>query len=134
MIDALASVFDAYIYQPALEDVSLTNSDIELQLHGLYDAVMSLLLKHQHWCRSAKALINNCLRPTLETIVSTPAAMQSLYDHEAMRKVADEVLEDSANPGYLPVSVEALKVLRQKRNTQLLQIRAKSKFARVHTV
>lgn len=134
MIEALANLYDAYVYQPTLENVSNTSDGIELQLHGLYDAIMTLLMKHQQWCRSTKALIRNCLRPTLETIVSTPAAMQSLNDHEAARKVADEVLEDSANPGYLPVSAEALKALREKRSTQLLQIRAKRRFARVHTV
>ena len=134
MIEALATLYDAYVYQPTLEDVSNTNVDIEPQLHSLYDAIMTLLMKHQQWHRSTKELIRNCLRPSLETFVSTPAAMQSLNDHEAARKVANEVLEDSANPGYLPVSAEALKVLREKRSIQLLQIRAKRRFARVHTV
>ena len=136
MIESLACLWDAYVYQPALVDqrVPSMDNEVELQLHGLYDAIMSLLMKQQEWCRSTKALIKNHLRPALERILSTPAAVHSMNDDEATRKAANEVLADPGNPGYLPISAEVLKVLREKRSTQLLQIRAKRKFTRVHTV
>jgi hypothetical protein len=136
VIESLACLWDAYIYQPALVDQGVPSMDneVELQLHGLYDAIMSLLMKHQEWCRSTRALIKNHLRPALEKIMSTPAAMQSMNDDEVTRQAANEILTDPGNPGYLPVSAEGLKVLREKRSTQLLQIKAKRKFARVYTV
>lgn len=74
------------------------------------------------------------MRPALESILSTPAAMQNMLDNEVAKEVISGVLNNPANPGYLPVSGEVWKVLKEKRNTQLLEIRAKRNFARVHTV
>lgn len=133
MVELLAYLYDAYVYQPALVD-STADNEVETQLHALYDAIMSLLFKHQQWCRSTELMIKDHLRPVLQRILSTPAALHSINDDESARKAANEVLDDPANPGYLLVSAEGLKVLREKRSTHLLQIRAKRKFARVHTV
>jgi hypothetical protein len=46
VIESLACLWDAYIYQPALVDQGVPSMDneVELQLHGLYDAIMSLLI------------------------------------------------------------------------------------------
>jgi hypothetical protein len=136
VIEALANVYDAHVYQPALFGARMldTENELEQQLHGVYDALMSLLAKHQEWCRSARALNKNYMKPALESILSAPAAMQSIIDHTTAMKVVDAILDDSANPGYLQVTAEILRVLREKRSTQLLPVRAKRNFARVHTV
>lgn len=136
VIEAMANVYDAYVYQPLLSssDMAKPDSGIEPHLHSLYDAIMSLLMKHQEWCRSTKQLIKNHMRPALESISSNEVTMQKKIDDEAARKGAAEILENTINPGCLPVSAEVLRVLREKRSTQLLQIRAKRKFTRVYTV
>jgi hypothetical protein len=133
VMESLAYVWDAYVYQPTLVN-PCADSEVELQLHALYDAIMSLLMKHQEWCRATELMAKNHLRPTLQRILSTAAAVQSMDDCEAARKAVNDVLDDPENPGYLPVSAEVLQVLREKRSTQLLQIRAKRKYARVYTV
>lgn len=133
MVESLAYLWDAYVYQPALVNPT-TDNETELQLHAVYDAIMSLLMKHQELRRATELMMKNHLRPALRTILSTPAALQSMDDCEAARKAVNDVLNDPKNPGYLPVSAEVLEVLRQKRSTQLLQIRAKRKYARVYTV
>lgn len=81
-----------------------------------------------------KELNENHMKPALSGILSTPTVMQGLIKNDEAMAAAVAVLEDPANPGYQPVSAEALKILREKRSTQLLQIRAKRQFARVHTV
>ena len=136
MLEAFATVYDAYVYQPALVSQNMNNIDEELQLqfHGLYDAIMSLLAKHQEWCRSMRALKKIHLKPALESILESPTALQSMIEDQEATKAVDTVLLDPANPGYQPVSAEILQVLRERRSTQLLQIRAKRKFRREHTV
>jgi hypothetical protein len=136
VIEAFATVYDAYVYQPTLVSRRMlsTEHDVEIQLHGLYDGIMSLLMKAQEWCRSMKALNQNHMKPVLGAILSTPAAMQGIIENDAAMAAAVAVLGDPANPGYQPGSAEALLVLRKKRSAHLLQIRARRKFARVHTV
>ena len=136
VLHVLATVYDAYVYQPFLVDGSMVNTDSEaqLQLHGLYDAIMSLLTKHQQWCRSMRVLKKDHLKPALESILNTPTVVHSMIEDEAAMKAVDAVLHDPANPGYQPVSAEILRVLREKRSAQLLQTRAKRKFRREHTV
>ena len=136
VIEAFATVYDAYVYQPTLVSRRMlsTEYDVEIQLHGLYDGIMSLLMKTQEWCRSMKALNQNHMKPALGSILSTPGAMHGIIENEEAVAAAVAVLEDPANPGYQPVSAEVLLVLKEKRSAHLLQIRAKKKFARVHTV
>ena len=129
LLTDLISVYDAYVYHPALSAYRDQRQfgDLQRSLDGLYNVLLIVEQRYRRWWNEVKELGKKYTKPTLRRILESPALLQHIQSFEALKDAA-EAAESNADSQDRHRAARELSQRRQRPAS------SKSIFRREHTL
>ena len=98
LLTDLISVYDAYVYHPALSAYRDQRrfGDLQRSLDSLYNVLLTLEQKYRRWWNDVKELGKNYTKPTLRRILESPSLLQQIRSYQDLKDAA-EAAESNAD-------------------------------------
>jgi hypothetical protein len=122
LLTSLVSLFDAYIYNPYLHDITMSSQQsqqndnppdssmralpeaIDTQINALYSTLMTLLANYQRWIRNLTTFKQTYMTPVMRRIQDSPWIQREIEQTEATHEAAKLASTHLARPSSTTVN------------------------------